>query len=70
MPNEGVISDHKVAHDGARRLCYPSLAWPHGTITRCGGKKYKGVIKITKGSPSKYIKTPSNYVNWGRVDLE
>ena len=43
MPHEeritlNMTNDHKVAHGGARRLCYPSLAWPHGTITMCGGK--------------------------------
>ena len=43
MPNEGhttqnMTNDHKVAHGGAMRLCYPSLYWPHGIITMCGGK--------------------------------
>ena len=40
MPKEGahlikMSNNHDIAHDGARRLYYPSLAWPHGTITRC-----------------------------------
>ena len=46
----------------------PSLAWPHDTITRYNDQSKHGVIKITRTSPSKYIKTPSKWRKLGDVD--